>query len=180
MLVGDKIYLTPLRSENVATIRGWLNDPAVRRWTVAGNIPLSEGQERAWFERIGASSDHYFEVRTLADDELVGDCELVKVDLIHRNGQIGIAIGKQCAQGKGYGSDAIVTLLRFAFHTLGLHTVQIGYIDGNEGAARLYSKLGFTYSGRHREFIFLRGAFRDAVELDMTREEFDARYGQSD
>ncbi|MDO9557735.1 MAG: GNAT family protein [Coriobacteriia bacterium] len=181
MLIGDTIYLTPIDVENAETARTWVNDPEINRWMLSGHVPVSREQERAWYGHVDASdADHVFEIHTRDGDRYIGNCGLHKVNMLHRNGELGILVGELDAQGKGYGSDAIVTVLRYAFHALGLHTVQISYIDGNDRSAHLYSKLGFTVTGRYREHLYLRGEFCDLVLMDMTRSEYEARYGASD
>nr|POF04273.1 putative n-acetyltransferase ynad [Quercus suber] len=81
-------------------------------------------------------------------------------------------------QGKGYGSEAIAWVLRWAFLTRGLHRVQVRAFEYNEGARRLYEKLGFKPEGRWREFLWFRGRWWDDFQfaildrewLDMQKE----------
>ena len=181
MLIGSTVYLTPIDIEHAETARAWINDPEVNAWMLSGHIPVSREQERAWYTHVDSSdADHVFEIRTRDGDRYIGNCGLHKVDMVHRNGELGILIGELDAQGKGHGSDAILTVLRYAFHTLGLHTVQINYIEGNERSKHLYAKLGFTVTGRCREHLYLRGRFHDLVLMDMTRAEYEALYGAID
>jgi RimJ/RimL family protein N-acetyltransferase len=181
MLIGEKVYLTPIDAQNAETARAWVNDPAINTWMLSGHVPVSREQERAWYAQVDASdADHVFEIRTRDGDRYIGNCGLHKVNMLHRNGELGILIGELDAQGKGYGADAIIAVLGYAFHTLGLHTVQINYIDGNERSAHLYAKLGFTVTGRCREHLFLRGDFHDLVLMDMTREEYERLYGATE
>jgi len=175
MIVGRTVYLTSLDPEDAETVREWINDPEVREWMLAGHVPISKAKEREFFEQAHVTTDAYhFEIRRLDDRRLIGICGLQRVDMLHRHAEFGIFIGDIGSQGKGFGADAIRTLIGFAFGTLGLHTVQISYLEGNERAAKLYPKLGFKDAGRLREYYYIRGEFRDAVLLDMTREEYDA------
>jgi len=182
MLRGERIYLTPLDVANAETARAWINDPEINRWMLSGHIPVSRQAEEAFYEAVernaAAGTGHVFEVRTLDGDRYIGNCGLDGVSLVHRTGEVGIVIGELAEQGKGYGADAIRTLLRFAFDTLGLHTVRISYIEGNERAAHLYPKLGFSHAGRFREHVFLNGAYHDLVMLDMTEAEWREQRGK--
>jgi len=174
MIIGETVYLTALDPENIETVRGWINDPQVHEWMLAGHVPVSKGEEGAFFDKAQEPDSYHFEIWRLDDRRMIGVCGLQHVDMVHRHAEIGIVVGDIGSQSKGHGADAIRTLARFAFEVLGMHTVQIGYIDGNERAAHLYRRLGFKDAGRLREFHFIRGRFRDAVLLDMTRDEFDA------
>nr|XP_023900359.1 uncharacterized protein LOC112012210 [Quercus suber] len=64
-------------------------------------------------------------------------------------------------QGRGYGSEAIRWTLRWAFVTMGLHRVHVRAFEYNEGARRLYEKLGFKQEGRWREFVWFQGRWWD-------------------
>jgi len=181
MLIGESVYLTPIDVQNAETARGWINDPEVNRWLISGHVPVSREQEAKWYAAMDAStSDHVFEIRIRENERYIGNCGVHDVDLVHRHCELGINIGEVSEQGKGYGSDALIVAARFAFHALGMHTVQICHMGGNERAAYLYPKLGFKPAGRLREHDFIRGEFRDLVLLDMTRAEFDALYGASE
>ena len=176
MIRGERTHLLPLDPDNIEIVRAWINDPDINEWMLSGHAPVTRAQERRWYELIDASdTDHVFEIHIAENAELIGLCGLHKIDPLHRHAELGIFIGTAEEQGKGYGSDALMTATRFGFQTLGLHTIRIGYIDGNERGAALYPSLGFKPAGRLRDHIYLRGAFHDLVLLDMTREEFDAR-----
>jgi RimJ/RimL family protein N-acetyltransferase len=181
MIRGSAVYLTRFDPASVDTARGWINDPAVNEWLLTGQVPISHAQEVAFFEMTekewGAGTAYRFEIHTLDDDRFIGICGLDTVNHIHRSGEVGILIGSLPDQNHGYGRDAIVTLLRFGFDTLGLHRIGIKANAGNERAAHLYASLGFTEVGRERDICYMRGAFHDHVCFDMLEDEFRARYG---
>lgn len=183
MLRGDSVYLVPLDKANMAVVLGWLNDPAVNRWMLTGHIPLTLAEEEAYYEaswrHAAERSAFQYEIHLAAGDAYIGNCGLEHVDLQHRHGEIGIMIGDRDQWGKGYAGDAIRTLLRFGFETLGLHSVRICCYPENTRAYELYKRLGFMETGRDREASFLNGAFRDMVRLDMLEDEFVERYGRS-
>ena len=177
MIKGDKIYLTELDRANAETIRAWLNDPEVHRHLLVGHIPITKEDEEHYYDTQAASSDSYsFEIHVAADGRYIGNVGLQGVSLIHRHGEIGIAIGSKGDWGKGYGEDAIVTCLRFGFLTLGLHAICIRTEEGHQRALELYGRIGFVPTGRERERIYRDGRFVDHVVFDMLDSEFRARY----
>ncbi|KAK6433182.1 hypothetical protein LTR95_010644 [Oleoguttula sp. CCFEE 5521] len=94
----------------------------------------------------------------------------------HRRVDIGINVSS-AYQGQGYGSEAILWSLEFAFKHAGMHRVGIGAMSYNTGAVRLYERLGFKPEGRIRDFFWHDGEFWDAVELGMLEGEWWERYG---
>ena len=176
MLIGEKTTLATLDIANAETIRAWINDARVNRYLLAGPVPVSRGQELAFYERSeaqwAAGTAYRFEVHVTEDGRYIGNCGLDSVDMRHRDATIGIVIGDLASQDKGFGRDAIVTLLRFAFDTLGLHRVQIECHATNERALHLYRSIGFTEVGQRRDAVFTEGTFVDEIMLDMLEDEW--------
>lgn len=175
MIRGERIYLTALDRANAEQARAWINDPDVHTWMLAGHVPISSAEELAFFDKVEASSaTQAFDIHLAEDDRHIGTCALDHLDLRHRHAEIGIMIGDRDLHNSGYGRDVIKTLCRFAFDTMGLHTLRISYIDGNEVGAHLYRSIGFKDAGRLRDHVFLRGEFHDLVLLDMLESEWRA------
>lgn len=183
MIRGDSIYLTRFDKSNAETLRGWLNDPAVNEWLISSQLPYSSDQELAFFDLTerewSAGTAYRFQIHVADDDRLIGIVGLDAVSLLHRRGEVGVFVGSLADQNLGYGRDAIVTLLRFGFDRLGLHSIAIKANTENERAVHLYSSIGFTETGRERECAYMRGRFRDHVCFDMLDSEFHERYGTS-
>ncbi|KAF2119322.1 acyl-CoA N-acyltransferase [Lophiotrema nucula] len=89
----------------------------------------------------------------------------------HRSTEIAIDILPEY-QGKGYGSEAITWVLDYAFRRAGLHRVEVRAFAWNEGAVRLYEKLGFAFEGRKREALWHEGKWWDGVEFGMLESEW--------
>ena len=173
MLKGDKIVLTALDSSNAERVRAWVNDPAVNRFMLAGHVPLTPGQELAFYERAEAlDSLCVFEIHVAEDMRLIGHVGFEGVDLRHRHGELGIMIGDREHQGRGLGRDAITTALRFGFDTLGLHRVSIKARHDNEPGLHLYRSIGFTEVGMERDVDFAEGRYHDVVCFDMLEPEW--------
>lgn len=89
----------------------------------------------------------------------------------HRYTEIGIDIVPEY-QGKGYGGEAIRWALDYAFRRAGLHRVRIRAFEWNEGAIKLYEKLGFVYEGKERKALWHEGRWWDGFEMSMLDEEW--------
>lgn len=176
MLVGDNVYLTTLDTANAETARGWLNDPEVNRWLLSGNIPISAASEAEFYagaeRRTADKTGFIFEIHVADSGLYIGNCSLDDVDLVHRHAEVGIVIGDVSRQNQGYGRDAIRTLLRFGFDTLGLQSIVISYMAPNDRAAHLYRSIGFKDVGVLRRHTFLSGEWVDEGVLDMLADEW--------
>jgi len=177
MIKGENIYLTELDQGNAETIRAWMNDPEVHKYLGTGHTPISKEDERRFYEsHTGSADSHNFEIHLVEDSRYIGNVGIKDIHPVHRRAELGIAIGDKREWGKGYGFDAIVTCLRYAFYTLGLHTVRIRAHEEHTRALDLYQRVGFVETGREREAVFQEGRFADYVCLDILDSEFRERY----
>ncbi|RAL13088.1 GNAT family N-acetyltransferase [Aspergillus homomorphus CBS 101889] len=97
----------------------------------------------------------------------------------HRGTSITIDIAR-LYRGQGYGSEAIIWVLDWAFRRAGLHRVEIQALSYNAGAVRLYERLGFRLEGRRREAIWHNGAWHDDVIFGMVEREWKERQKQQE
>lgn len=91
----------------------------------------------------------------------------------HRHTELGIDILPEF-QGRGYGSEAISWALDYAFRRAGLHRVRVRAFGWNEGAIRLYERLGFVHEGREREAFWYEGRWWDGVEMSLLEGEWES------
>lgn len=104
------------------------------------------------------------------------ELDQANAETIRAYGEIGIAIGSKGDWGKGYGADAIVACLGFAFLTLGLHRVSICAHEEHRRGLELYRRIGFVETGRAREHVYQNGRFSDYVLFDMLESEYRTLY----
>ncbi len=176
LFVGDKIRLTEFKKDDLPIMTHWYRySDLIRMYDGTPAYPRTQEYWEAWFGELPNQKDGYtFAIRPNDDDKLIG---IITLDGILWNlgvGSIGIAIGDPGNQGKGYGSEAMQLLLKFAFHELNLHRVQLTVFSYNERAMRLYEHLGFVKEGVHREHLYRDGQRFDMVLYGMLRREWEA------
>ena len=177
MIYGQRIRLRALEREDIPTFVRWFNDPEVCRYIMIYE-PMSKAKEEQWFESMLERRDDFmFGVEARTDDGWVhiGNMGLHSVDWKDRHAVLGITLGEKEYWGQGYGTDAVRTLLRWAFHELDLHRVELEVFDFNPRARRCYEKAGFRLEGTRRERHFADGCFHDAHLMSILRREFDAK-----
>jgi RimJ/RimL family protein N-acetyltransferase len=176
MIRGDAVVLTALDPSNAKQVRGWVNDPEVNRYMLSGHVPVTPAEELEFLRRAETSADRQvLEIHVAKDMRLIGLVGLDGVDLRHRHAELGIMIGDREYQGRGFGRDAIVTALKFAFDTLGLHRVGIkAHTTTNAGCTctidRFHGDRGGARSGLRRWALSRRSFF------DLLESEYRQRY----
>ncbi|HSD83118.1 MAG TPA: GNAT family protein [Anaerolineae bacterium] len=113
-----------------------------------------------------------FAIRTLTDDRLIGLIGLYVISWPHRDASLGIQIGERTDWGKGYGTDALRVLMRYAFDELNLYRISLSVLAINARAIRAYEKCGFRAEGRERRMYAYEGQRWDEVHMGLLREEW--------
>jgi len=88
-------------------------------------------------------------------------------------------IGDKRFWSNGYGTDAVLTILGFAFEQMNLHRVSLGVIEYNERGYTCYKKCGFVEEGRSRDATHRDGRYWDIIRMGILRSEFEALRGAS-
>ena len=128
-----------------------------------------------WMEKEAmelSPASYFFGIRTLAEDKLIGDLGLEVVDWSGRDAFVGLGIGETEYWGKGYGTDVMNVLLRFAFMEINLRRVTLNVFEYNPRAIRSYEKAGFQHEGRERKVLNREGQRYDILFMGILREEW--------
>lgn len=155
----------------------WERDSEMHR--LADNDPAILWSEKKMTAFIGSRSGeglilHRFAIRTLVDDVLIGEVNLQTRNWVHGEGWVGIAIGDRNYWGRGFGTDAMRLILRFAFLELNLRRVSLGVYAYNPRAQRSYEKAGFKLEGCMRGECRRDGQQYDSLWMGILREEWEA------
>ena len=113
-----------------------------------------------------------FSIRTLAEDKLIGEIGLEVVDWSGRDAFVGLGIGETEYWSKGYGTDVMNVLLRYAFTEINLKRVTLTVFEYNPRAIRSYEKAGFRHEGRLRRLLNREGRRWDELFMGILREEW--------
>lgn len=170
-----------MNSEDLPTITRWYQNTEFlqlldARPAYPQTIPAIT---QSFEERQKASDTFILAIRLLANDRLLGYVELEGILWTNQVGWVSIAIGEQIYWGKGYGYEAMQLALKFAFHELNMHRLQLTVFSYNKRAIALYEKLGFQREGVYREFLQRDGKRFDMYLYGILRREWDARQQQS-
>ncbi len=156
----------------------WHRDSEYTRLLDSGiSFTHSKKAAKEWIEKYLAKEDpsiFAWIIQTLEGDQIIGDIGL-EVMWNHREAFVGLGIGERENWGKGYGTDAMRIILRYAFEELDLARVSLDVFEYNPRGIHSYEKAGFTYEGRMRGFLNRDGRRWDMIFMGILREEWIKR-----
>ncbi len=174
-LTGKKIYFRPYQAEDVKTCMfNWVNDPEVTYFMLTGQKPVTMDALLKEYETlINDSKNSIFSIVDKKTDKMIGIIGLYNVRPVVYAAELRIIVGEKSVWGKGYGTEACLMLLDYAFNRLNLHKVFLGVNNDNKGAVKCYKKAGFVDEGILRDEIYRNGRFYDALRMSILRNEYD-------
>jgi RimJ/RimL family protein N-acetyltransferase len=178
--VGGKVRLRAVRPDDVKHFARYADDSEIDRLAGDTVFPYNPDRDRRALEKEieedeDRGDDAYLVVET-HDGKFVGTIQLYHTDRRHRTAEIGLVLNRRKSWGKGYGSEAIRLLLRFAFRELGYAKIGLSVYEFNARALALYEHLGFQHEGRRRSVLYTAGHRWDEIYLGMTRAEYEDRH----
>lgn len=148
------MHLRPLEEGDRDRVYEWLQDPELVSLTFI--VPGPTASDRKTFTRV--ASDRYFDM-LLTDPARqtfaivlggvhVGTVGLKKIDMNCRKCEFFLEVGPSNLRGRGIGSAALSMVLDYAYVELGMQEVNLEVLEFNEGALKVYERLGFEHIGR--------------------------------
>jgi RimJ/RimL family protein N-acetyltransferase len=164
--------------EEIARRYRWSLDQELQYWS--GSIPAAPTLVQLRHDII--SSTHQFDSRrdqfAILDEwgDLIGMISYYNWMPERGQAELGIYIGERSLWDRGYGTEAVRTLLDHLFQTTSLRVMCLNTYANNERARASYQKVGFETVGTMRKYSSRIGYYID-VQMRITREAFAARFG---
>ena len=175
-LIGDNIYFSPISLDDIEEYTEMINDikVSVGLGSVSYTNITDFESEKEFLTSI--KKEKMFAVRLFENDELLGNIGFNSLDMVNRNGVLGVLIGNPKHQRKGYGTEALKLILDYGFSFLNLRNISLKVFEYNKPAYNLYKKIGFKEVGRLRKAVEIMGKTYDIIIMDMLKEEFQSVY----
>ena len=131
---GDLVCLVGVdKSKMAAANSRWSRDSVFGRLLGTGPPrPFSVKSSEDWREKElekDALDRYMFMIKTLEVDRLVGEVWLDGIQWHHGDSFLAISIGERENWNRGYGTDALRIILRYAFSELNLNRVSLNVFE---------------------------------------------------
>jgi diamine N-acetyltransferase len=169
---GSKVSLRALEPEDVEILYHWENDSAI--WHLSTTLaPLSRFTLEQYVINSGQDIYSTRQLRLMVDLRMengspltIGSVDLFEFEPLHQRAGIGILIMEEY-RGKGYASEAVDLLIRYAFETLQLHQVYCNISPDNTDSIGLFESKGFKRAGVKKDWNRIRNAWQDEILLQL-------------
>ena len=161
-IFGEKRVLRAIEPEDNKMLLELINDPETERMLGGTSWPVSMDSQMKWYAHLdGSSSVLRCIVADQKDNSPLGTLIMNEID--QRNGvaHIHVKMAAGETRGKGYGTDAVNTIVQYAFEELRLHCVFANVISYNAASIRMLEKCGFHRDGILRERVYKQGKYFD-------------------
>ena len=174
-LEGNKTILRPYDERtDLDHFVTWVNDESIRLFMGSFLLPWTRVAEQKAMERHGKHTrdDIFLVLEDKESGACFGTMGIHRIDWLSRFGTTGALIGNPKFRGKGFGTDAKMALLRYAFHTLNLRQIWSSVLAINGRSHAYLKKTGYVETGRFPERHYRNGVYVDEVIMLATPETF--------
>lgn len=149
MIVGSKIKLRGKRLADAPDDYAWQTDPKLAQLDA---VPLSTTTFPQYLSdyaselRYPPPIRHRFAIETL-EGKHIGNCTYYGIDKTNGEAELGIMIGNRDYWDKGYGADAVTTLVNRIFRQTKLNRIYLKTLNSNTRAQKCFQKCGLIPYG---------------------------------
>lgn len=150
MLSGQKVILREKRISDVDNDYTWRCDRDLVRLDAAILSKPSYREFMAYYTdelRYPSRRRRKFAIDNL-NGKHIGNCMYYDIDEDKRQAELGILIGDRQYWGKGYGTDAVNTLVSYIFRETNIERIYLSTLEWNVRAQLCFQKCGFIACGR--------------------------------
>jgi len=170
---GKRLYLRPIQKEDIPVITQWINDQNLTQYLTTA-YPMTIEEETRWFDKIclGGRDNVILALVLNGTHKSIGHMGLHKIDYIDGTAVTGSIIGSEKHRNKGYGTEAKMLLLEYAFNTLNLRKVCSEVYDFNLRSKKCLEKCGYQEEGVKKKHVYRNGEYRDVHIMAVFKEDF--------
>lgn len=174
-IITPRLTLDSIGLEDcTSTYLAWLNDADTNQFLESCFFENTMPSLKKFVTtNIEDPSSLFLTIRIRENNKHIGNIKIAKIHSYHRTGEYGILMGDKMELGKGYAKEASIAIINHVFSKLHLEKVNLGVIEENKTAVKLYEKLGFKVEGvlRKNYFHIKSGLFFDELRMGLLKTE---------
>lgn len=172
MIYGKLVYLRALHEADAGKTIIWRNQIDIKQSACTHPFPVTNANEEEWYKQVLSDRNDksvYFAICLKSDDSMIGYLFLNQIDWINRHCYWGAIMGDRENQGRGFGSEAVSLVIRYAFDCLNMRIVYANVLSTNPALSK-WLRTGAVEEGRLRSHVCQNGSYQDMVVLAWHRD----------
>jgi RimJ/RimL family protein N-acetyltransferase len=170
-LSGTKVNLRPGNENDYFLLYKWYNDKELNKLAGWNNSKATMDKLRYNMSRSFGYDPMNLMIES-KEGTPIGTIQLYDFNEQDKSCKLGIRIGDRNYWSKGYGEDAVKTLLEYAFMKIDIYRVTLKVYEYNDRAVRCYLKCGFQNEGRTRQSANIDGKYYDEIIMGALKSDY--------
>lgn len=138
---SEHIYFIKVNESLINDYLNMINDIEVQKLISDNRKQYTYKDEEEWVKNKLQNNNIVFSMIEKETNEFIGNIELMDVN--NNSGELGISI-TPLKQNKHYGTEAIKSLINYAFNELDLNKIELEVFKTNLRAIHCYENVGFV------------------------------------
>jgi len=168
---GKKVLLRAIELYDAKILQQMMNDEEIEKMMMGYSFPVSEHQQIKWIENL-SNEKSVFRAMIDVEGRAIGTVILSSIDMKNGTAEAHIKIANSTERGKGYGTDAVNSLVAYAFYELRLNCIYCQIKEDNVPSQKLFENCGFVQEGCLRQRVFRNGKHHDFYVYSLLKDEF--------
>ncbi|MGI9050336.1 MAG: GNAT family N-acetyltransferase [Rubrobacteraceae bacterium] len=171
----ERLLLRKMMADDAGDVFDYASDPQVARyviWDTHRSIRDSESFLELVVEGYRNGELGNWGMVDKESGKLIGTCGYDSSwSPVHARAEIGYALSRQ-HWGRGLMPEAVTALLKFGFGRMKLNRIVARCFSQNTASEKVMRKVGMTYEGTLREYLYLKGDYQDLKVYSILRSEY--------
>ncbi len=179
-LETDRLILRDWSKKDINDLVEGLNNLEVSKWLAHIPYPYTKRDAEEWInyciknaKKGKEQNSYYFAIELKSERKVIGGIGLERINRVQGTGGGGWWLNAKYHR-KGYGAEALVARIKFAFGKLRLRRIENGFFKGNFSSFKLQKKLGYKIEGLRRKAYICKadGKIKDEYMTALLKDEW--------
>jgi len=167
ILESERLILKPLGLPFLSQkYVNWMNDSDVNKFLSSGG-GYSLDKLQIFLTEVEKKDILFWAICIKNESKHIGNIKIDPVEIKHGICEYGIMMGDKNEWGKGFAKEASKLVIEFCFKSLNLRKMNLGVIESNKRAVKLYEKLDFVSEGKLINHVSSNGEFVNVLRMAL-------------
>lgn len=180
-IITENLIIKNHTEKNKELLYKWMNDPELAYYDDEDPEPYEgpnwERMDKVMTRFMNSTYENgndiiHLGIHKKKTNELIGYTMLAMIDKYHKKCHLGLSIGNKNEWGKGYGTEIVKSMIKFAFNDLKMNRVGAEIYSHNSASIKIFKKCGFKHEGTIRQSVLKKGVYSDELIFGILKEEF--------